>query len=91
MIKIGIIGDFDPQRTYHAATNSALSHAAVLLNQKLALDWIPTRELEDWSKINQLDQYDGLLCSPGSPYLSMSGALNGIRFARENDWPFIGT
>jgi CTP synthase (UTP-ammonia lyase) len=91
MVKIGIIGDFDPQRTYHVATNKALSHAAVSLNRKLTPAWIPTRELEDWSKIDRLDPYAGFLCSPGSPYQSMAGALNGIRFARENDRPFMGT
>src|SRR5208282_6192757 len=32
-----------------------------------------------------------LLCSPGSPYKSLDGALAGIRYARENKVPFIGT
>ena len=91
MVKIGIIGDFDPQRTYHVATNRALSHAAVSLNRKLTPAWIPTRELEDWSKIDRLDPYAGFLCSPGSPYLSTAGAHAGIRYARERNVPFLGT
>ncbi len=40
---------------------------------------------------SQLTQVDALWCSPGSPYLSLDGALNGIRFARERGWPIIGT
>jgi CTP synthase (UTP-ammonia lyase) len=39
----------------------------------------------------RLEQFDVLLCSPGSPYQSMRGALNGVQFAREFDRPFLGT
>ena len=28
---------------------------------------------------------------PGSPYKSFDGMLKGIEFARERDWPFLGT
>jgi CTP synthase (UTP-ammonia lyase) len=38
-----------------------------------------------------LRRFDALWCAPGSPYQSMDGALQGIRFAREEGWPFIGT
>jgi CTP synthase (UTP-ammonia lyase) len=91
MVKIGIIGDYDPQRVHHTATNDSLEHAAAVLNLELRPEWIPTPTLEDKRILERLNTYNGLWCSPGSPYLSMSGALNAIRFARENDWPFIGT
>ena len=91
MVKIGIIGDFDPRRTYHTATNDSLDHAAAALNLQLAPQWIPTQSLEDKRAADALRSCQGLWCSPGSPYASTSGALAGIRFARENDWPFIGT
>jgi len=41
--------------------------------------------------VESLCDFDGLWCVPGSPYRSMNGALNAIRFARENNIPFIGT
>jgi CTP synthase (UTP-ammonia lyase) len=34
---------------------------------------------------------DGLMISPGSPCLSMDGALATIRYARENGIPLLGT
>lgn len=91
MVKIGIIGDYDSQRVYHTATNDSLGHAAAALNLDLSPEWIPTPKLDEESVLEGLDSYHGLWCSPGSPYLSMTGALAGIRFAREKDWPFIGT
>jgi CTP synthase (UTP-ammonia lyase) len=91
-LKIGIIGDFEPRNTSHIATNAALKHAANALSLEAACSWLPTQFLEELSSIEtELKQYDGLWCAPGSPYVSMTGALKGIQYAREHDRPFVGT
>ncbi len=51
---------------------------------------MPTESLENGVE-SVISNFDGLWCAPGSPYNSMDGALNAIKFARENDYPFIGT
>lgn len=87
--KIGIIGDFESERPSHMVTNEALSHCADYLRINLELQWLPTESLlGDVGEI--INKFDGLWCAPGV-YKSMKGALNAIRFARENDYPFIGT
>lgn len=89
-IKIGIIGDLDLKRPSHKATNEALRHCADYLKINLELQWLPTELLErDTDK--SISNFDGLWCAPGSSYISMKGALKAIQFARENDYPFIGT
>ena len=90
-LRVGIIGDFDPSYPSHAATNNALSHAASVVSQSLDLSWLSTQSLDDESRGMVLEQFDALWCAPGSPYKSMNGALGAIRFAREHDWPFVGT
>jgi CTP synthase (UTP-ammonia lyase) len=85
IVRIGIIGDYDARKTTHVATTLGLSHAAEVLKEPLETVWLATDLPQDFS------QFDGLLCSPGSPYQSMLGALAGIRYARENRVPFIGT
>src|SRR5262249_50063004 len=45
----------------------------------------PTNQLHDFAR------FDALFCSPGSPYKSLEGALQGIQYARQNNVPFIGT
>jgi CTP synthase (UTP-ammonia lyase) len=89
-IKIGLIGDFDANRLSHKATNEALKHCARFLGIGLELNWLATESLVS-EDTQTLGDYNGLWCVPGSPYKSMIGALNAIRFARENDIPFIGT
>ncbi len=90
-IKIGIIGDFNPNHPSHRATNESLSHAARALKKTVDHTWLPTESLDVEASEKILQSYDGLWCSPGSPYKSMDGALKAIRFAREMGWPFIGT
>ena len=87
-IRIGIIGDYDG-RPSHLATEEALKHSAVKLQIDLEYEWLPTEMFD--SGESQPQNFDGLWCAPGSPYKSMNGAINAIKFARENNCPFIGT
>jgi CTP synthase (UTP-ammonia lyase) len=89
-IRIGIIGDYDPEFLPHRATDAALGHAADGLGLTVAVEWLPTPSL-DGPTADALAACDGLWCAPGSPYRSLAGALAGVRFAREADRPFIGT
>ncbi len=89
LIVIGIIGDFESERPSHKATNEALNHSAEYLNMNIDIQWLPTESLER-NVEESISKFDGLWCAPGE-YKSANGAINAIRFARENDYPFIGT
>lgn len=90
-IKVGVIGDFNPSSDTHRATNDALKHAADRLSATVKVEWIATPELDRTPVDVALRGFHALWCAPASPYRSMSGALEGIRFARESGWPFFGT
>jgi CTP synthase (UTP-ammonia lyase) len=88
--RIGIIGDFNPEYLYHRATNQALEAAARKLGVEMVYAWAPTALIAE-KGVDVLREFDALWASPGSPYESMDGALEGIRFARESGRPFVGT
>jgi CTP synthase (UTP-ammonia lyase) len=90
-VRIGILGDFNPEFRSHHATNDALQHAAAKLNCVVESEWIPTASALEPSAEKLLQSFDGLWASPGSPYKSFDGMLKGIEFARRRDWPFLGT
>jgi len=90
-VRIGILGDCNPEFRSHHATNDALQHAASKLNLKVESQWLPTPSLAEPGAVKTLESFDGLWASPGSPYKSMDGMLKGIEFARTRDWPFLGT
>ncbi len=90
-VRIGILGDFNPEFRSHHATPNSLQHAARKLDLKVESEWIPTPSLIGSDAEKTLESFDGLWASPGSPYKSFDGMLKGIEFARRRDWPFLGT
>jgi CTP synthase (UTP-ammonia lyase) len=90
-VRIGILGDFNPEFRSHQATNDSLQHAARKLEIKVESEWIPTASLTGQGTDKILERFDGLWASAGSPYKSFEGMLKGIEFARRRDWPFLGT
>jgi len=89
-VRIGILGDFNPEFRSHRATNDSLQHAAQRLGFTLESEWLPTPSLLN-PEPGKLESFDGLWASAGSPYKSFEGMLKGIEFARVHDWPFLAT
>src|SRR6266508_572904 len=89
VIRVALIGDYDEAITAHRAIPLALDLAATAIGCSVAPDWIATPELEHDAQL--LADYNAIWCVPGSPYASMEGALNAIRYAREQGVPFLGT
>ena len=88
-VRIALIGDHDEAITAHRAIPLALELAAASVGCSVVPDWIATVELSNSAE--QLADYQAVWCVPGSPYASMDGALNAIRYARERNVPFLGT
>jgi CTP synthase (UTP-ammonia lyase) len=91
MVTVGIIGDFHPESDTHRATSEALHHAAQALGITAVVSWLPTSALSPGTVRQLLTPCDAVWAAPGSRYVSMEGALCGIRFAREQGRPFVGT
>jgi len=91
MLRVGIIGDYNPDFHSHLATNAALQHAGAQLGIDVETTWVPTESLLESGYEDRLAVYDRLFASPGSPYRSFKGMLRGIEFARTRNWPFVGT
>jgi len=90
VIRIGLIGDFNPEVKAHIAIPLALQLVSRELAVLVNYEWIST-SLLDAGVEQTLEGYDALWLVPASPYASMQGALNGVQFAREHDVPFLGT
>jgi len=91
-VKIALLGDRSDEVIAHRAIPLALQIAAdeLSLNQQggsCTAVWIHSSKID----LSQLSQYDGIWCVPASPYADSENVLNAIRYARENDVPFLGT
>ncbi|RON62857.1 hypothetical protein BK669_15545 [Pseudomonas fluorescens] len=87
-IRIALIGDYDPQVTAHQAIPVALGMLAEHTGREVQFQWLPTESIH---VDTPLQDFDGFWCVPASPYKSEAGALRAIRFAREQQRPFLGT
>ena len=89
-VRVAVVGDrlgrFAPQESIE----TALMHSAEALGTKAEVTWFGTPILAAGAD-EHLRDADAVWCAPGSPFLSMDGALAGIRFARETGRPFLGT
>lgn len=89
-VRIGIVGDFDPQFPPHPATDGSIRDSALSCALAVAADWLPTERI-DAEGASAVQIYDGLWIAPGSPYRSLAGALKAIHFARLEGVPLLGT
>jgi CTP synthase (UTP-ammonia lyase) len=88
--RIGIIGDF-----HHSITQSTIAdsieHSNKILGLDTAFEWIETEKLDSDKYETILQGFDGIWSAPGSPFKSLNGAINAIRFARVKKIPHLGT
>ena len=89
-MKLAVIGDFNASFRPHVATNEAIEHTKKIMNLQVDTDWVSTDDIIDNFK-SIIDTYVGYWIAPGSPYKSMTGALDIIKYARLNNIPTLGT
>ena len=85
MVRIGVVGDYQPENETHTTLGDALKHAAAALELDVAVTWLPTDDGPDPAP------FDGVWIAPGSPYRNFEAAIDAIRIARTADIPLIGT
>jgi len=88
---LAIVADFDSESKAHRATNDAIAHSIAALSLAVEPQWIGTAELARPDGLKQLSKCSGIWIGPGSPYVSMEGALSAISMARKQGIPLLGT
>jgi CTP synthase (UTP-ammonia lyase) len=89
--EIVLIGERDPSIPAHAGIEASISLFREQVNPRFSFRWISTAEMDGENLASLLGSARGMWCTPGSPYKSTDGALQAIRFARENGIAFLGT
>lgn len=91
MIRIGVVGDYNPANETHVGTTAAVEHAAAATGVAADLAWIATEKIDTDHELLTDPGFDGLIIAPGSPYRSLDGALMAIEHARLRSIPLLGT
>ena len=88
--KIGIIGEYHNSITLSSIAK-AIEHSNKVLGFKTSHEWIDTETLEKENYAESLQNMSGIWSPPGSLFKSLMGALNAIKYARENKIPHLAT
>ncbi|MEM2897364.1 MAG: CTP synthase (glutamine hydrolyzing) [Candidatus Bathyarchaeia archaeon] len=90
-VKIAICGKYAGMADCYVSVNEALKHAGAACNVKVELRWIETEIFErDPSKLEMLSENDGILVPGGFGIRGAEGKIVAIKYARENNIPFLG-
>jgi CTP synthase (UTP-ammonia lyase) len=84
-VRVALLIDLPPDARYHVATVAALNHAADARGEQLDLRVQTTDTAVD------VDQLDGVVIGPGSPYRDEHAVWSVVRSAREKGLPLVGT
>lgn len=84
---IGILGNYNPDYFPHKRMGECLNEFRTHFN--LNYEWVATESLLE-PHFPGLGHFHGIISGSG-PYKSKEGVIEGIRFARKNNIPFMGT
>jgi len=90
-VKIGLVGKYAGLADSYISMNEALRHGGAACQTQISIDYIKAERLErDVSRLELLKNYDGIFIPYGFGPRGTEGKMRAIRFARENDIPFLG-
>ncbi|MGX7148995.1 CTP synthase [Enterococcus ureasiticus] len=88
--RIALVGKYVELPDAYLSVVEALKHAGFAFDSDIAIDWIDSQELTEENVADILKDADGILVPGGFGDRGVEGKIEAIRFARENDVPFLG-
>lgn len=90
-IRIAIAGKYTKLSDAYISVVESLKHAGYQKDAQIEIKWINSEECIDYAKAKEaLSDVDGLVVPGGFGIRGIEGKLNVIRYARENNLPFLG-
>jgi len=94
-VKIAIVGKYFATGDYQLSDSylcviEALKHAGAKIGVKPVLSWINTDEIEKRGAKNVLKDHDAILVPQGWGSRGVEAKLETVKFARENNIPYLG-
>ena len=89
-ITIGITGKYTAVRDSYASIINALEHAGIALACDVNIKWIETTAITDENAAQHLADVDGIIVPGGFGTRGAEGKIACIKYARENNLPYLG-
>lgn len=88
--RIAIVGKYVELHDAYLSIHEALVHAGVHHSSEIEFDWVHSEDLEVRPAEEVIGQVDGILLCPGFGDRGLEGKINAVRYAREEQIPYLG-
>jgi len=89
-IDIALIGKYVELKDSYISIAESLIHAGAKNKTKVNINWIHSSKLEDEDIHLLLSKMNGIIVAPGFGSRAIEGKINAVKYARENNIPFLG-
>jgi len=89
-VNIGITGKYTSVRDSYASIIHALEHSGAHLQTHVNICWVDTTDITDDNVAEKLADLDGVIVPGGFGVRGSEGKIAVIKYARENNLPFLG-
>lgn len=89
-ISVAIVGKYVELQDAYKSISEALTHAATAHAVALDIRWIHAEAVSEETVDSLLSGLCGVLVAPGFGARGLAGKICAVRYARENDIPFLG-
>lgn len=89
-VRIGLVGKYVELKDAYLSVAESLKHGGISNNAKIEISWIHSEEVTDENAKEVLKDMDGILVPGGFGDRGIEGKISAIKYARENNVPFLG-
>ncbi|MGY6650137.1 CTP synthase [Wenyingzhuangia sp. IMCC45574] len=89
-VKIGVIGKYVELQDAYKSIAEAFIHAGSSQRIKVKVEWIHSEDLTPDSIAKKFNGLSGIMVAPGFGHRGTEGKIEAIKYARENNIPFMG-
>jgi CTP synthase len=89
-VKIAMVGKYTNLQDAYISVNEALRHAGYPVDAKVKIDHFNSETINEDNVAEKLGAYDGILVPGGFGSRGVEGMITAIKYARENNVPFLG-
>jgi CTP synthase len=89
-VNIALVGKYVELHDAYKSIAEAILHAGVSNKAKVNIKWVHSEPLNDENIAKELSDVQGVLVAPGFGHRGIEGKLSAVKYARENNIPFLG-
>ena len=89
-VKIALVGKYVSLHDAYISVVEALKHSSFACNSDLEIMWMDSELLNDDNVAEQLKDADGIIVPGGFGDRGIEGMISAIKYARENNVPYLG-